>query len=106
MVRPIIHIVLLFLVPLAVARLCFKKDWRRSYLIMAGALLVNVDHVLADPLYDPGRCSIGFHPLHSYPALAAYAVMAAIPRLRILGIGLLIHMALDGIDCVWMKLLS
>jgi hypothetical protein len=38
-------------------------------------LLVNIidfDHLLSDSIYDPNRCGIGFHPLHSYLATAAY----------------------------------
>jgi hypothetical protein len=29
--------------------------------------------------------------------------MAAWPKLRLLGIGLIIHMVLDGFDCAWMR---
>ena len=61
--------------------------------------VVDLDHLLAVPIYDPGRCSIGFHPLHSFPAIIAYFVIAVFPMLRIVGTGLLIHMALDGIEC-------
>ena len=70
---------------------------------MAATMVVDVDHLLADPIYDPARCSIGYHPLHQYPAIAAYAALAVWPKLRMLGIGLIIHMALDASDCVWMQ---
>jgi hypothetical protein len=33
--------------------------------------------------------------------LIVYAVVAAIPGTRIVGYGLLIHIILDGLDCVW-----
>jgi hypothetical protein len=62
--------------------------------------VVDVDHVLADPVYDPGRCGIGFHPLHSPVAIGTYAVATAIPKLRLIGLGLLIHMGLDALDCL------
>jgi hypothetical protein len=39
---------------------------------MALTIIVDLDHLLADPIYDPNRCSIGFHPLHSYPAIVIY----------------------------------
>jgi hypothetical protein len=67
-------------------------------------MLVDLDHLLADPVYDMNRCSIGFHPLHSYPAIAAYGVAMFWPRLRLVATGLLIHMTLDGIDCLWISL--
>lgn len=65
---------------------------------MAG-LLIDVDHLLADPIYDPGRCSIGFHPLHTIIPVALYFLLLLFPRTRLVGVGLLIHIALDTVDC-------
>lgn len=101
MTRAILHLALHILVPGLVAWLAFRPRWRRAWLIMIVTMAVDLDHLLADPVYDPNRCGIGFHPLHSYIAIAAYTAMAAIPQLRIVGVGLLIHMALDGLDCMW-----
>ena len=101
--RPIIHIVLHLLVPGAVARLGFAARWRSAWLIMLATMLVDVDHLLADPVFDPNRCGIGFHPLHSPYAVAVYAALLAVPALRMLAIGLLIHMFLDGVDCAWLR---
>ena len=36
---------------------------------MMATMLVDLDHLFADPIYDPDRCSIGFHPLHQYPIM-------------------------------------
>lgn len=93
------HIVLHFAVPAIVAWLFFRDQWRKAFLIMAATMIVDLDHLLADPIYDPGRCSIGFHPLHSWPAIAAYIGLAIWPKTRLIGLGLVIHMTLDGIDC-------
>jgi hypothetical protein len=60
---------------------------------------VDLDHLLAHPVIDPCRCSIGFHPLHTWPAIIMYGLLAAWPRTRLIGLGLLIHMALDQADC-------
>ncbi len=69
---------------------------------MLATMLVDLDHLLADPIYDPSRCSIGFHPLHTFPAIAAY-VLLLIPRVsRLPALGLVIHMALDALDCLVM----
>ena len=62
-------------------------------------MLVDIDHLLANPIYDPLRCSIGFHPLHQNIAIIIYLAFCFIPKLKYLGIGLLIHMALDSVDC-------
>jgi len=63
------------------------------------SMLVDLDHLLANPIYDPTRCSMGFHPLHSEIPLAIYFVLSFFPKTRLIGLGLLIHMALDSIDC-------
>jgi len=68
-------------------------------MIMMLTMLVDLDHLLADPIYDPSRCSIGFHPLHRFLPISFYAVLSLIPKTRIVGIGLLAHMVLDSIDC-------
>ncbi len=95
------HIILHFIIPLIVAYLFFKKMWVKAFFIMAATILVDLDHLLADPIYDPDRCSIGFHILHTYWAIGVYALMLLIPNLtvRLISIGLLIHMALDFLDC-------
>jgi hypothetical protein len=89
-------------VPGAVARLAWREVWLRAWLIMAATNLVDLDHLLADPLFDPNRCSIGFHPLHSWPAQGVWVGLALWPRTRLIGVGLLIHMLLDAIDCTFM----
>ena len=103
MIRAVIHLFLHAAVPGAVARLFYAKLFVRAWLIMLATMLVDLDHLLADPVYDPGRCSIGFHPLHQYPIMAIYAWLAIWPKTRLVGVGLLIHMLLDGVDCVWMQ---
>jgi len=65
-------------------------------------MLVDLDHLLANPIFDPNRCSIGFHPLHSYYAIGVYVVILLIPKLRVIAIGMLIHMGLDYLDCLRM----
>lgn len=67
---------------------------------MLATMLVDLDHLLASPVYDPARCSMGFHPLHQWPAILVYALIVLVRPLRLLGIGLLIHMLLDGLDCL------
>lgn len=98
------HLVLHAVVPAAAAFAFHRPRFWRTWLILMTAMLVDLDHLLADPVYDPNRCSLGFHPLHTAPAIGAYALATAWRPLRLVGIGLLIHMALDGIDCVWMSL--
>ena len=66
---------------------------------MIATMIVDLDHLLANPMYDPNRCSIGFHLLHSYLAVVIYVGLLFFPRVRLIAIGLVIHMALDYADC-------
>lgn len=96
----LLHIVLHAVVPGAVALIFYRPGWKNAWLIMLATMLVDLDHLLADPIYDPQRCGIGFHPLHSYPAIAAYALLLVPKTTRLVALGLVIHMALDALDCV------
>jgi hypothetical protein len=102
--RALIHIALHIIMPGVIAWLAFTSRWRRAWLIMILTMIVDMDHLLATRIYDPNRCGIGFHPLHTLWAIAAYLVMMAFPKTRLVGCGLVVHMALDAIDCVWMSL--
>jgi len=71
-------------------------------LILASTMLVDLDHLLASPIYDPTRCSIGFHPLHGYIPIGFYGLLLLHKYSRVVGLGLMIHMLLDITDCVVM----
>jgi len=103
--RSIIHILLHILVPALVARQFYRTKWLTAFAIMMSTMLIDLDHLFANPIYDPNRCSIGFHALHTDIAIIVYVAMFFIPKLRLLSIGLLIHILLDGIDCLWMRYL-
>lgn len=72
-------------------------------MIMMAGMIIDLDHLLADPVFDPGRCSLSVHPLHSIPALAGYVILTFIPKTRIMGLGLMIHIIIDFLDCLWMR---
>jgi hypothetical protein len=99
-ILPLLHLVLHIFVPGITARLAYKKIWLKAWLIMVLTMIVDLDHLLASPVYDPERCGINFHPLHSYPAIGAFFLLLLVPKLRIVGVGLLLHMGLDLIDCI------
>ncbi len=99
----IIHYSLHLLLPLLIAFVIDKRSWRRIYLVLLATMLVDLDHLLASPLFDPCRCSIGFHPLHSYIAIGFYALLLIPRQTRIIAIGLLLHMLADYIDCLFIR---
>jgi len=70
-----------------------------AFLLMMLGMVIDLDHLLADPVYDAERCSIGFHPLHSMVPIGLYIALLAHEKTRLLGLGLCIHIALDALDC-------
>lgn len=106
--RAILHLLLHAAVPALVAWQLHRDSaksirFRRAWGLLLVGWLIDIDHLLADPIYAPGRCSIGFHPLHTAPAIAVYGMMVVPRATRLVGIGLLIHIALDALDCVLMR---
>ena len=100
--RNIVHYALHFLLPGVVAGIFFRSHWKTAWLIMVATMLVDLDHLLANPVFAPGRCSIGFHPLHTGYAIGGYGIMLVFSRLRLMALGLILHMATDWLDCLWM----
>ena len=105
-----------FIVPLLVAILFYRKAWKFTFIILITTMLVDIDHLLAHPVYDPDRCSIGLHPLHTWPAILVYVGLYVTPLIiqkdqstqkmnrhmfviHLIGLGLFTHMLLDWIDC-------
>jgi hypothetical protein len=104
MIQFFIHYSLHFVFPLLIAFVFFRKDWKKVYLILLSTIIVDLDHLLANPIYQPDRCSINFHPLHTYYAIAVYMIMSFLRKpYNIIGIGLLLHMITDFIDCLLQK---
>ncbi|MGB1308900.1 MAG: DUF6122 family protein [Oceanihabitans sp.] len=102
MLQSISHYSIHFIVPLFIALLFFKSKWKQAYIIMAAAILIDLDHLLATPIFDANRCSINFHPLHTYYAMLFYALILLPKKTRIIAIGLWIHMLADAVDCSFM----
>ncbi|QTD37208.1 hypothetical protein JL193_13985 [Polaribacter batillariae] len=96
----LIHYSLHFIVPLFIALFFYRKKWRVVYLIFIASMLVDLDHLLATPIFAEFRCSINFHPLHSYIAIAFYVVGVFFKKTRILAFALLLHMFADYLDCL------
>ena len=98
-----VHYFLHFGFPFFIAWHFFRDDWKRTYLILLATMLVDLDHLLATPIFMADRCSINFHPLHTWPAMIVYGLMLFLPKpYRIVGIGLLFHMLTDFLDCMMM----
>ena len=103
MLQQLIHYGFHLLVPGLIAWVFFRSNWKFAWLIMIATMLVDLDHLLADPVFQANRCSINFHPLHSYIAIGVYFIMTLFKKLRIVGVGLILHMIADYLDCLWMS---
>lgn len=105
-IQTITHYSLHLLASGIIAWVFFKSRWKIVWAIMLGTMLVDLDHLFANPIFDPSRCSIGFHPLHSFYAIGLYLLLLLIPNfyVRVVAVGLLFHMLTDFQDCLWIFL--
>ena len=101
--RFVVHYGLHFLAPLLLSAFFGKKLMFKAYLFMVSTMLIDLDHLLSCPIFDPSRLSVGFHPLHTIPAIVVYVVLCLLPYerlhwpwwLRAVGIGLVFHILTD-----------
>ncbi|UNY98811.1 DUF6122 family protein [Zhouia spongiae] len=100
MLRFIVHYGIHFLVPILIALIIYRRSWLKSSLILLGGIIIDIDHIWADPIFDPNRCSINYHPLHTYPFIILYTLLLFRKQTRIFGIALLIHIIADTTDCL------
>ncbi|MET7027978.1 DUF6122 family protein [Sediminicola luteus] len=102
MLRFLVHYGIHFLVPIAIG-LYFYKDKRFwAVLILLAGILIDLDHLVASPIFDSTRCSVGFHPLHSYWAIMFYIGFLFFKKTRVVGLALCIHIIADTADCLLM----
>lgn len=105
MLQQIVHYSLHFLAIGVIAWIYSPVNWKKNWLILMATMLVDIDHLLASPVFDPQRCGIGFHPLHSEIAILIYFLGIIFVKnytVRLICIGLLFHMFTDLLDCFWL----
>ncbi|XLS30435.1 DUF6122 family protein [Flavobacteriaceae bacterium M23B6Z8] len=99
MLRFLVHYGIHFIVPVLIAYLFYRPNFKIVVIILLSGILIDIDHLAASPMFSANRCSIDFHLLHSYPAIFVYLILFAIPRTRLIGMALLIHIIADSVDC-------
>ncbi|MBQ4915710.1 hypothetical protein J8L85_14740 [Maribacter sp. MMG018] len=103
MIRFFLHYGIHFIVPFIIAFIFFKQyKWKVALILLAG-IIIDIDHILADPIFEADRCSINYHPLHSYWAIGVYLLMLLWKKTRIWGIAFLIHIIADITDCLLIR---
>ncbi len=105
-IRTFVHYSLHLLVPGFIAYKFYQDHWKQTWLILLSTMIVDLDHLFASPIFDPNRCSIGFHALHSYPAIIVYLFMLIPSKTRLVAIGLVLHMMTDFLDCFLFKVFN
>ncbi|WP_121667613.1 DUF6122 family protein [Mesonia aquimarina] len=104
MLQPLVHYGLHFGAIVLIAYFYDAKKWKFYWFILALTMLIDLDHLWATPIFEPNRCSINFHFLHTYIAWFFYVIGAVFIRhklLKIIFIGLNFHLLTDSIDCLW-----
>lgn len=101
MIRFVAHYGIHFIVPIFIAFFWYKEHRIWVAIVLLLGIVIDIDHLWADPMFDPDRCSINFHPLHSYWAILAYVLLFIIKKTRIIGLALLLHMLADLVDCLF-----
>ncbi|MCM4170044.1 hypothetical protein DHD32_01015 [Arenibacter sp. TNZ] len=102
MLRFCVHYGIHFLLPIIVGLIFYKKHRLLIIAILLAGILIDVDHLWANPIFDHNRCSINFHPLHTYWAISGYCLLLFFQKTRVFGIAFLIHILADMADCYLM----
>jgi hypothetical protein len=70
---------------------------------MIATMAVDLDHLLATPIFKADRPSIGYHPLHTKHAIGVYFIGLFFKPTRVISVGLLFHMLTDYQDSLWIR---
>ena len=82
----------------------YPARWKQVSFLLLSTMLIDLDYlwqlfVEGGQVFDATRLSIGFHRLHTWPAIAIYVGMLAFRGpVQILGLGLLLYMVTDAVD--------
>ncbi len=97
-----IHYFLHFFVIIGIAYWYSPKQWKLNYIILLATMIVDIDHLWANPIFDPMRCSIGYHTFHSTFFISTYLTTLIVVKnyyVRLIALGLVFHMLTDALDC-------
>ena len=103
MIRFLVHYGIHFLVPVAIAYIFYRKNALKVSIVLLATFIIDVDHLFATPIFNPNRCSINYHLLHSFWAIGVYVFLLFPKKTRLFGVGLLIHIIADSADCLLLR---
>lgn len=79
--------------------------WNLVFIIISSNL-IDLDHLLARPIFEEGRCSItGKSILHKWYLILLWVlgVFIPIPHVQVFCLGVLSHILVDGLGCYLMS---
>lgn len=81
-----------------------KKSLTYIGLAILGSNIIDIDHLLANPIYDPARCSINNHPFHSWYTMPLWIIGLLFKNkyIRYFSLAVLLHLWLDYLDCLFL----
>ena len=77
-----------------------RTDLKFVSLLVLSSNLIDLDHLLADSIYDPARCSTNFHLLHTWFVFPFYIIGSFFGKYKYFFWGIGIHLILDFFDCI------
>lgn len=95
-----LHYFLHLVFPFFIAFFFFRKNWKNVYLIFLLSMCIDLDHLFQNPIFDPNRCSIGFHFLHRYFMIYVYFIFLIFKKTRVFAFAILFHILTDYVDCL------
>lgn len=104
LIRHFIHYGIHFALPPLIAWIWYRRSFKTAALILLAGILLDIDHLWANPIFDTGRCSIGYHTLHQWPFITLYVLLLGFKHTRIAGLAFLVHILADTADCTLMDL--
>ena len=58
MLQNLVHYFLHFIAIVGIAYFYDNNNWKKYWLILLATMLIDADHLLAEPIFQPHRCSI------------------------------------------------
>ncbi|HAE43005.1 MAG TPA: hypothetical protein DCG34_08840 [Clostridiales bacterium] len=72
---------------------------QRDMYYFVGANIIDIDHLLSDPVYDPTRNSFESHIIHhNWLPVSFVSVLLTLTKYKWFGLGILFHFFLDWIS--------